>query len=472
MNVSNQNIPLVHRKEWQFMTPLPTPVIAGSFIVTDVKEKDNYALLMINATIHYLYNFNEDSWAQITSGALAGTFGTGSCGTKTRFSQTITANGGSTTTVTTTTNINNLCIGEKIRFLSGSNIGKESTITGILLNQGGTHIIQFNALQSPVVTNDTFVITTGRYFILNAGTQANGSFKVYDPLLGTWNSLAFANLPAAIAADSKLVCSTSDDIFASGTATGGSTTTIVNNAKNWTTNQWTNYQVRITAGTGIGQISTIISNTATTLTIAAGATIDSTSVYEITANDDNIYFLGNASATMYKYSISSNTWKVMSPTTARGGVPGTGLSANICYKSGDPNLGNENDIRDGRYIYSFRGGASNLIDRFDIAGGTAGAGAWTTLTPIGNAETFTTGSSYGINGQFIYARKDATHRYFKYDIVGNIIHPLSQNLYPDGTAILGDKLFIKNYLESGVVKLSWLYSIRNSGIEMHRLLLF
>lgn len=56
---------------------------------------------MASATVHYLYHHDEDAWVQIPSGALAGTFGAGSCGTKHKWSATLTANGGSTTTATT-----------------------------------------------------------------------------------------------------------------------------------------------------------------------------------------------------------------------------------------------------------------------------------------------------------------------------------------------------------------------------------
>lgn len=51
------------------------------------------------------------------------------------------------------------------------------------------------------------------------------------------------------------------------------------------------------------------------------------------------------------------------------------------------------------------------------------------------------------------------------------MEPLSTNLYTDGAALVGDKLWIKDYLESGVVKLSWVYSLRNTGTEVHRMLL-
>ena len=87
-------------------------------------------------------------------------------------------------------------------------------------------------------------------------------------------------------------------------------------------NQWCNYQVRITAGTGIGQVRTITTNTATTLTVPTWTvTPDVTSVYAIEANDDFIYLFGNNAVTAYRYSISAGTWTTLAPTTARASAP-------------------------------------------------------------------------------------------------------------------------------------------------------
>src|SRR6185312_7449340 len=70
-----------------------------------------------------------------------------------------------------------------------------------------------------------------------------------------------------------------------GTATSGSTTTLVNSGKSWTTNQWGTgrWQAYIYAGTGSGQWGDIQSNTGTTLTFstALGVAPDSTSQYVI-----------------------------------------------------------------------------------------------------------------------------------------------------------------------------------------------
>ncbi len=73
--VTNNNIPLIHRKEWQMMTPAPTASVAGAFMVTDSKERDNLGLYVVSATVQYLYHHDEDAWVQIPSLSLAGTFG-------------------------------------------------------------------------------------------------------------------------------------------------------------------------------------------------------------------------------------------------------------------------------------------------------------------------------------------------------------------------------------------------------------
>lgn len=472
MAVTNQNIPLVHRKEWQMMTPAPVASAAGSFVVVDPNESKNIALFVQTASVQYLYHHDEDSWVQIPSMALAGTFGAGACGARTRWSNLLTANGGSTTTATTTANITGLAVGRTIRFRTGANAGRDAVVTGVIINPAGTSTLQFDALPSAVVNTDTFVIDTGLFIIMSAGTIAAGIVKSYDPLTGVVTSLGTTGLPATWAIDGKLVTTPSDDAFATGTATSATSTTLVNSAKTWTANQWTNYQVRITAGTGIGQVRTIASNTGTTLTVPAWTvTPDATSVYSIEGNDDFVYLFGNNAVTAYRLSLSGNTWTVMAPTVARAGAPVAGMSANWAGKTGDTNWANENDIKDGRYIYSFRAGATGTLDRFDIAGGTAGAGAWQNIVYVSNGETFTSGSAYGLQGRYIYIRKDATHRYFKYSIRGNYMEPLSTNLYPDGAALVGDKLWLKAYKEAGVEKLVWLYSLRNSGTEVHRMLL-
>jgi hypothetical protein len=470
VTITNRAVPLLHRKEWQMMTPAPVATAAGSFVVHDVADLDNLALLVASATTHYLYHHDEDAWVQIPSGALAGTFGAGACGARLRWSATVTASGGSTTTITTTAAINSLCIGRTVRILSGTaaNVGAERTVASVLVTPGGTSTITLTSpLPSPVANADTFAVDVGRFAVLNAGTLAAGAFKFFDALTMTWGAnLAITGLPATWGTDGKLISTPSHVAYATGTATAGAATTLTNAAKTWTVNQWSNSQVRITAGTGAGQVRTIASNTATVLTVSSAwtTTPDATSVYSIEGNDDYLYAIGNNAVTLYRYSISANTWSTITPGVARAGAPGAGMTANWVDQTGDPLWANEADIRDGRYIYSLRGGATATLERYDLALNT-----WAAITYGPLAEVFTTGSSSDAAGRYLYIRKDATNRFFKLSVRGNLLEPLATNLYPDGIAALGDKLWVKQLDSSGSV--AWLYSLTNSGTVLHRLML-
>jgi len=72
-------------------------------------------------------------------------------------------------------------------------------------------------------------------------------------------------------------------LYDNGSATGGSSTTLEDTAKSWTSDFWTNCWVYIFRGTGAGQYRQISSNTADTLTVSSAwnTTPDSTSEYVI-----------------------------------------------------------------------------------------------------------------------------------------------------------------------------------------------
>ena len=49
---------------------------------------------------------------------------------------------------------------------------------------------------------------------------------------------------------------------------------------------------------------------------------------------------------------------------------------------------------------------------------------------------------------------------------------LTTALYPESTAVLGDKMWGVKYIESGETKLTWLYWLGNSTNILHRMLIF
>ncbi len=575
MRVLQKNLPLLHTPTFQQMTFAPTATVANAFVANDPTGRSPFVLYVVSATVQYLYTDN--GWVQIPSGGLA-TFGAGACGLYHPWSNTYTANGGSTTTATVaagTHNITGLALGETIRFVvSGTNSGLDRTITGVINNAGtGTITIQWSGpVATAVLNTHTFRISTGRFFVYGGGATTTGSFKSFDVGTMSWSgnlvvtgvptftnegrmalmyqlpksfqsglATAVTNTTNATISDNtkswkvnqwtgywvritagagspngstgainpllqitsntanQLVLSgvfattppdttssySIEDVLASGVATSGSTTTLVNSAKSggsaWTANQWTNSRARITGGTGLGQTSIIASNTGDTLTIGTvGTAIASGSIYELEGDENFIYLAGNASVAMYKYSISAGTWVgggAITPTTARTTAPGASLSLNAAYHTGCPNWSSEPAILNGRYLYSFRGGGSGVADRFDIAGGTAGAGAWAVVTTV-NAETFTTGASFGIWKGKIYIRKESAsgvaQRFFYYDVVKNALLPFTTLNYPDGAALAGTKIWVKTFdqNQTDADAVNWLYTLQSTGTALHRIMLF
>jgi hypothetical protein len=298
---------------------------------------------------------------------------------------------------------------------------------------------------------------------------ASGSFKKYDFATNTWVTLAHAGLAGSIATDGKLISTpswlnTDYKAFATGTATAGGASTLTNSGKAWATNQWANSQVRILSGTGAGQIRTIASNTGTVLTTSAAWTTnpDATSVYSIEGNDNFLYYMGNNAVTLYRYDIGANTWSTLSPTAARAAAPVAGMSGHWIHSETNTDWTSENAIINGRRIYSFRGNGA-ILDYYDIAANTWVSG----LTYAPAVETFTTGTKYTYLNDKIYIQKDATNRWFEFDIAEQNMTGWTTMPVVQGAAIVGDTCFDATYYD-GATEIHYVYMLLNSSTSMYR----
>lgn len=465
MAVANYNRKILDLKRWTVLTaPAPIATAAGMFVVSS-RLSQQRQLFMTSATVHYLYYPFEDGYIQIPSGALAGTFGAGACGTSTAIGPSGTATAGTTTTLTTNLTLARALTGYQIEITGGPGAGDVRTIAYNTVGTNGV-ITVTTPFSATITTSSTYRLITPRYYILNAGTLAAGSFKVYDFALNTWTTLSQTGLPATWATDGKLIATPSfgddgDDLnFATGTATAGAGSTLTNGAKAWATNQWANYQIKIVSGTGAGQIRTIASNTGTVITVsAAWATNPSTdSVYHIEGNDDFLYLMGNGAVTLYRYSISGNTWSTLSPGAARAGAPSTGMSGHWVYGvSEDSRWADESAIINGRRIYSFRGGAGAVLDYYDIAANTWVSG----VSYAPGTETFTTGTKYVYSGDYLFIQKDATGRWFRYSFAQQSMGGWSVNVYTSGAAVLGDTAYDVVEPETGVRFIQYILNTSN-----------
>jgi len=208
-----------------------------------------------------MYNPNENAWISLPSPGLAGTFGAGACGVAGSFStgttvaaSSLTATAGTTTSITTNQTLARDLRGYSVYFVGGTNAGKLKTIAS---NTIGTNaIITFTDAEAVAFDNTSqYRLKTPVFYAVGAGTLASASFRKYCFATNSWTTLSQTGLPATIGTDGKLVSTpawidSGFKSFATGTATSGAAATLTNTGKNWTVNQWTNYQIRITAGTG------------------------------------------------------------------------------------------------------------------------------------------------------------------------------------------------------------------------------
>ena len=181
--------------------------------------------------------------------------------------------------------------------------------------------------------------------------------------------------------------------------------------------------------------------------------------------------MGNNAVTLYRYDRSVNAWSTLAPTTARGGNAAAGFSANWIDGIDDEDWTNETYgthygtmVRQaGRYIYSLRGGGTSTLDVYDLA-----ENKWINDLPYAmKQETFTTGSSAVDLGGYIYIQKDATGRIYRFDIAKNVLKPFVQSPVPQGTALVGDKIFMTTYVE-GATRVNYLYALGNTRSELTR----
>jgi hypothetical protein len=333
---------------------------------------------------------------------------------------------------------------------------------------GATATITVAAQASAFTSSTVFRLCTPVFYIVGSGTIAAGSFKKYDYATNSWVTLSQTGLPGSIGTDGKLISTPSflnNDYkaFATGTATAGGASTLTNSAKTWATNQWTNYQIRIVSGTGAGQIRTIASNTGTVLTTSAAWTTqpDATSVYSIEGNDDFLYYMGNNAVTLYRYSISANTWTTLSPSAARAGAPVAGMSAHWIYGVTNSSWTNESAIINGQRIYSFRAGLS--LDYYDIAANTWVSGV--TYSPAN--DSLSGGNKYTYIGDAIYMMLGTSGRWLQYDIPSQNMQGWTTMPVAQINGTVGDTAFDVTYYD-GATEINYVYILLNSSTQMYR----
>lgn len=486
MATTNKLRKVLHKKAWEFCAPTYFQnTNSGASVCSDdgaMPQRD--CVFFINGVSSiFNYNADQDSWQQLPNSGIAGAYGAGACvdfravGMLGGNLQN-TATAGTTTTLTTNRTITRDVRGCKIRVVSGTGVGYDGTIASNTI--GANAVLTVTPANAVAFDNTTvYQVWTGSLWFFNPGSTAVG-FSVYDRATNAWTTKSVTGLPTAWGTTGQLIGTGGiTGSFDTGTSSGTNTTTTLNDTtKTWQVNAWTNYQIRITSGTGRGQYRTVASNTANAITVSAAWTVtpDATSTYALEGNDDFMYLLGNNAVTLYRYSIINNTWTTLAPTAARSAAMGAGGIADwVSFVSDSDWTGAQGKTflqgttmvkQNGRYIYSLRGGGSSNLDIYDIALNT-----WYSTVAYGQQlETFTTGSFSVAYGGYIYITKESTGRIFRFDVAKHVLEPWAMNLYPQSTTVEGDKAFILPYVDGATV-IPFFYTMRHSGNELLRMML-
>ena len=295
--------------------------------------------------------------------------------------------------------------------------------------------------------------------------------------------------PEALGRDNQFQIPTQ---YGYGAATGGSTTTLVDSAKNWIPGSWIGYRVRITAGTGLGNEIAITANTATTLTYATQTfTPDTTTRYKImdsfgiatsgstttvvdttknwkvnqwagkrlkltggTYQSAELAIVSNTATTLTF--AATNTTDATTQYTILG-LPNRGAGTQLIWTFGN---GNE------QYLWSARGGTTTGFDVYNINTDTWEYGLFQSPN---TAEPLAIGSMYAYDAaNRIYINVNATNRLFYYDISTRQVINSGTIPFGHSTAIIGNRMEIVDTADG----LKFLYVMRHTGQEMWRTLLF
>ena len=460
----------IDRKEAEMLTPSTLNATAGVHIVCDPSGEDRGTVIVYSNTVNLRYDHKHDAFQSMPGFSYTGTFGAGSCseyhpiGPKGSCSST-----GTTTTVPTSLTINWKLFGDSngytIRFTAGPNAGLERKIINNTLGTNSVLTLD-TALPTAPTTATQFVILSGTFYGFNAGAKG---FAKYDRALNVVTQLSIAGLPATWGTEGQLVgtCKTDTSGFAQGTATGGTVTSLVNSSKVWTTNEWTAFQVRFTSGANAGQVRIIGSNTSTALTLIGSplpSAVANGDNYILEGDEDKLYLFGNASADVYQYSISSNTWALFCTLPwASGG----GMCADWVFDVPSPEWSEEPNVMNGRYIYVFRGSGTSLLCRVDLSARSSAS-----ITYVPASDTFNTASSSVYQRGGIYLSKENTGLIFKFDILRNRMVPFTRFIYPNSTATTGDKLWAKVYTDpTNGDEVTWLYTLFHSTNILQRVMM-
>jgi hypothetical protein len=157
--------------------------------------------------------------------------------------------------------------------------------------------------------NSRFKILSGGMWLVSGPTGAPFiNMQYYDVLTDAWISKTTpTNLVlATIVADGSIQrMGEFAGQFTSGTTSTATSRLVQTTGKTWVPNEWANFQLRLTSGTGAGQRRRIVTNTADAIYVNRKweVTPDATTTYEVYGDSNKIWFAGNGNSSLLQYSV-------------------------------------------------------------------------------------------------------------------------------------------------------------------------
>lgn len=442
---------------------------AGGFSYATANDVNNLEMVITGTSTGYIYSAAGDALLITPApGTTFPTMGPGCCSTAINVGPTGACPfNGTTTQFQINETIRSALKGYKVLITSGPAAGDIREISGNTMGPNGTIYVK-TPFSTALTTASNYRLLTPRFYF-HVSSSTSGAFQVFDYVTFSW----ILRTASGISFSSEGQMTSTDTFFcndfvsyATGTATGGSGTTLENTSKNWTANQFVNAQIRITAGTGAGQIRTITSNSATSITVGGWSTIpDNTSQYSIEGNQDHIYVGGVGSTAVSRYSVSSNSWTSVAVRPTVTGTNGTFLHI---YQNKALHWNVENSLLNGRYIYAPRNGA--IMDVYDIALNT-----WSSISTV-YLESNSTSVGWATDGNKIYFlnyRNSSINKVFEVDPAnGTGFIPINTLAISSGLgSIAGGKRLRVHTFKDGNTEVKFLYYHVSNGNIQYRLLL-
>jgi hypothetical protein len=483
---------------WEKCAPCPIDSTPDSFFIQSNANINKNCLYVTGNNSVYNYSAVTDGWTKIADPNLGGTFGPGSCGVYHPKSFTAVAQAGSGGSIwpdpyaggndgaSFVTNLNiltNLRAKDPYSELSIENVFygiiqsgvDKGKIVSIVGNTTGFNSIIYLILSGQNVPNiepgTVIDFYTGRYYVFNAGTLNNNSFKYFDYATQTWSTgLSVTNLPATWSSSGSMEVFTNGytDLFVTG-GDGSTSTQITNPYALYPVNAFIglvaigNYDVLY------GEKRLVISNTSTSITVSPAFSSSTLGIgFSLIGNEDIIYLTGNGGDALYSYSISSNLWTFINTATSRWG--NHSKASNLNWIACPKTVNSDNSTKY-RKILSFRCDNTNLLDSYDFP-----SKEWVEDIYGGN-EIFTNSSSFAmgqtIDNKIIYCQINPVigenPRFVGYDIDKKALVGYGSIPSILNTIIDGKRLFV---LESDTKRTTtnkkYLYYLMPSSKKMFR----